>query len=98
MEGGEVGVFDTRIVEVGVRECVCMQSHAVRSVTFLVAALNCHTIANRDILNIMSNFCLSLLVNKDELIVPRVSIIILHPAVTRVIRIFISLYASVSDT
>jgi hypothetical protein len=98
MEGGEVGVFDTRVVEVGVRECAGMQSHAMRSITFLATALNCHASTNRDILNIAGNLRSSLLIDKDELVVSRVSIVILHPAVARMIRIFISLYASVSDT
>jgi hypothetical protein len=98
MEGGEVSVFDTRIVKVGVRECACMQSYAMRSITFLATALNCHAIANRNILNVASNLCSSLLIDEDELIVPWVSVIILHPAVPRVVRVFVSLHTSISDT
>src|SRR5947208_2897581 len=98
MKGREVGVFDTRIVEVRVRECACMQSHAVRSVTFLATALNCHAIANRDILNITSDFRSSLLIDEDELVVPRVSVVILHPAISRVIGVLVSLHTSISDT
>jgi hypothetical protein len=98
VECREVGVFDPRVVEVGIREYACMKSHAMRSVTFLATALNCHAITNGDILNVTSDFCLSLLIDEDELVVPRVSVIILHPAVTRVIRVFVSLYTSISDT
>jgi hypothetical protein len=98
MEGGKVGVFDTGVVEVGVRECASMQSHAMRSITFLATALNCHPVANRDILNITSDLCSSLLIDEDKLVVPRVSVVILHPAVSRVIGVFISLHTSISDT
>jgi hypothetical protein len=98
MEGREVSVFDTRVMEVGVRECACMQSHAVRSVTFLATTLNCHAVANRNILNVASDLRLSLLIDEDELVVPRVSVVILHPAITRVIGVFVSLHTSISDT
>jgi hypothetical protein len=70
----------------------------MRSVSLLATALNCHIIADRDILNILSNFCLFLFIDKDELVVSRVSIIIFYSAVPRVIRVFISLYTSISDT
>jgi hypothetical protein len=98
MEGGEVGILDTRVVKVGVRECACMQSHAMRSVTFLATALNCHTITDRDILNVTSDFCSSLLIDKDELVVSGVGVVILHPTISRVIGVLFSLYASISDT
>jgi hypothetical protein len=97
MEGREVGILDTRVVEVGVRECACVESHAVRSVTFLAATLNRHAVANRSILNITSDFCSSLLVDEDELVVPRVSVVILHPAISRVIGVLVSLYTSISN-
>jgi hypothetical protein len=98
MECGEVGIFDTRVMEVGVRECAGMQSHAMGSITFLATALNCHAVTNRDILNVTSDFCLSLLIDEDELVMSRVSVIVLHPAVPRVIGVLISLHASISDT
>ena len=63
-----------------------------------MAALNCHTISKRDILYVTSNFCSSLLIDKDELVMPRVSMVIEHPAISRVIRVFIDLYTSISDT
>jgi hypothetical protein len=98
MEGGEVGVFDAGVVEVGVRECTGMQSHAMRSVTFLATALNCHAVTDRDILNITSNLRSSLLIDEDELIVSRVSVVILHPAFSRMIGVLVSLHTSISDT
>jgi hypothetical protein len=98
MEGGKVSVFDAGVMEVGVRECAGMQSHAMRPITFLATALNCHAVADRDILDITSDFRSSLLVDEDELIMPRVSVIILHPAVPRVIGVLVSLHASISDT
>jgi hypothetical protein len=70
----------------------------MRSITFLSTALNCHTFTDRDILYVASNFCSSLLIDEDELVVPRVSIVIFHPAVTRVVRVFVSLHTSISDT
>jgi hypothetical protein len=98
MEGGKVSVFDTGVVEVGVRECAGMQSHAMRPITFLATALNCHAVTNRDILNVTSDFCSSLLIDEDELVMSRVSVIVLHPTVARVIGVLISLHASISDT
>src|SRR5947208_8889440 len=98
MKGGEVCVFNTRVVEVGVRECAGMQSHAMSPITFLATALNCHAVTNGDILNVTSDFCSSLLIDEDELVMSRVSVVILHPTVPRVIGVLISLYASISDT
>jgi hypothetical protein len=70
----------------------------MRSVTFLATALNCHAVTDRDILNIAGNLRSSLLIDEDELVVPRVSVIVLHPAISRVIGVFVSLYTSISDT
>jgi hypothetical protein len=98
MEGREVGVFDTGVVEVGVGECAGVQGHTMGSITFLATALNCHAVANRGILNVTSDFCSSLLIDEDELVMPRVSIIILHPTITRVIGVLVSLHTSISDT
>jgi hypothetical protein len=63
-----------------------------------MTALNCHTISNRDILYVTSNFCSSLLIDEDELVMPRVSMVIEHPAISRVVSILIDLDTSISDT
>ena len=52
---------------------------------------------DRDVLDILSNFWLSLLIIEDDLVVSRVAAIKEHPAVARVIRVFICLYSSIGN-
>ena len=44
MKDGEVGVFDTQGVEIGVRVSASVQSHAIDWVTLLTTSLDSHTI------------------------------------------------------
>jgi hypothetical protein len=46
VEDGEVGVLNTRAMEVGVEISVSMKSHAIDRVAFLVTSLFSHTIPN----------------------------------------------------
>ena len=46
----------------------------------------------------LSNFWLSLLIVKDDLVVTRVVGVEEHPAVARVVRVFVRLYSSIGDT
>jgi hypothetical protein len=44
VEDGEVGVFDTRRVEVRMRESARMQSHSIDRISFLATSLDSHAI------------------------------------------------------
>ena len=46
----------------------------------------------------LSNFWLSLLIVKDDLVVTRVVAIEEHPAIARVVRVFVCLYSSIGNT
>jgi hypothetical protein len=77
--------------------CIGVESYAIRTFALLATALNSHAIAYRDILDIFCNFCLSLFIAEDKSVVPRILSIKEHPAVPRVIGVFISLYPSLSN-
>ena len=98
VEDGEVSVFDARPSEVGVRVSTSMQSHPIDRVALLSAPLYCHSVSHRGVLYISGHLGLPLLINKDELIMVGVCILIDHPSIPRMINIFVSLDAHVSDT
>ena len=94
----EVVVFDTRPSKVGVRVCASMQSHTIDWVAFLATPLYCHPISDRCILYISGHLGLPLLIDKNELIMIGVRIVIDHPSIPGMISVLISLDAHVSDT
>ena len=98
MEDRKVGVFDAGPSEVWVRISPSMQRHAINRVVFLATPLYCHSVSHRSILDISGHLGLPLLINKDELIVVGVCIVICHPPISRMICILISLDTHVSDT
>ena len=98
MENGEIGVFDARPSEVRLRICASVQSHAIDRVALLATPLYCHSVSHRSILNICGHLSLPLLIDKDELVMVGVCIVIDHPSVPRMISILISLDAHIGDT
>ena len=98
MEDLKVTFLDARPSEVGVRVSTSVESHAIDWVTLLATPLYCHSVSNGCILYISGHFGLPLLINKDELIMIGVRIVVNHPSIPRMICVLISLDAYVSDT
>ena len=98
MEDLEVVVFDARPSEVGVRVSPSVQRHAIDRVAFLATPLYCHSVSHGSVLDISGHFGLPLLINKYELIVIGVSIIICYPSISRMVCVLIDLDAYISDT
>ena len=98
VEDGEISVLDTRPSEIRVRISTSMESHAINRVALLATPLYCHSISYRSILDISGHLSLPLLIDKDELIMIGVCIIIDHPSIPGMISILINLDAYVSDT
>ena len=94
----KVAVFDARPSKIGVGVSASVQSHPIDWVAFLATPLHCHSVSNGCILDISGHFGLPLLIDKDELIVVGVRIIIDHPSIPRMIYVLISLDAHVSNT
>ena len=94
----EVAVFDARPSEIGMRVSASMQRHAIDWVAFLAAPLYCHSVSNGCILYVSGHFGLPLLIDKDELIMIGVCIVINHPSIPRMISVLVNLDAYVSDT
>ena len=78
MEDLEVAIFDARPSEIGVRISSSVQGHAIDGVAFLATPLYCHSVSHGSVLNVSGHFGLPLLVNKNELIVIGVRIVIRH--------------------
>jgi hypothetical protein len=97
VKDGEVGVFNARGVEVRMRKGASMQSHAVNRVSLLATSLDRHSISNRDVSDILSYLGLPLLVAEEQLVVRRVSAIVEHPVVARMISIFLCLRTGIHD-
>ena len=98
MEDLKIAVFDARPSEVGVRVSASIQRHAIDRVAFLATPLYCHSVSHGSVLDISGHFGLPLLIDKYELIMIGVCIIIDHPPVPGMICVLISLDAYVSDT
>jgi hypothetical protein len=98
VENGKVSVFDAGGVEVRMRKGASMQSHAVDQISLLATSLNCHSISNRDVSDILSHLCLPLLVAEEQLVVHRVSVVVEHPVVTRMVSILFCLCTCINDT
>ena len=94
----EVAIFDARPSEIGMRVSASVQRHAIDWVAFLATPLYCHPISNGCVLYISGHFGLPLLIDKDELIMVGVCIVISHPSIPRMVCVFVSLDAYVSDT
>ena len=74
----EVAIFDARPSEIGVRVSASVQRHAIDWVAFLAAPLYRHSVSHGSVLYISGHFGLPLLIDKDELIVIGVRIVIRH--------------------
>ena len=98
MKNLKVTVFDAGPSEIGVRISPSVQRHAIDWVALLTAPLYCHSVSNGCILYVSGHFGLPLLIDKDELIMIGVRIVISHPSIPRMICVLISLDAHVSDT
>ena len=94
----EVAILDAGPSEIGVGVSASMQRHAIDWVAFLATSLYCHSVSNGCILYISGHFGLPLLIDKDELIVIGVCVVISHPSIPRMICVLVSLDAYVSDT
>ena len=98
VEDLKVVVLDAGPSEIGVRISPSVQRHAIDRVALLATPLYCHSVSHGSVLDISGHFGLPLLINKDELIVIGVRIVIRHPSVPRMISVLISLDAHVSNT
>ena len=97
MKDLEVAVFDAGPREVGMRVSASVQRHAIDWVAFLATSLYRHPVPDGCVLYISGHFGLPLLINKDELIVIGVRIIVSHPSITRMVCVLISLDAHISN-
>ena len=60
--------------------------------------MNSHAVAYRDVFDVFGDFWLPSFIIKDDLVVPRVVAIKEHPAIARVVRVFVCLYSSIGNT
>ena len=98
MEDLKVAVLDAGPSEIGMRISPSVQRHAIDGVAFLVTPLYCHSVSHGSVLNISGHFGLPLLIDKYELIMIGVCIVVGHPSISRIICVLISLDAYISDT
>ena len=98
MKDLEVVIFYAGPSEIGVRISASVQRHAIDGVALFATPLYCHSVSHRSVLDISGHFGLPLLINKDELIMVGVRIIVDHPSIPRMICILISLDAYINNT
>ena len=93
----EVAVFDARPSDIGMRISASVQRHAIDWVAFLATPLYCHSVSNGCILYVSGHFGLPLLIDKDELIMIGVRIIVNHPSIPRMVCVLVNLDALISN-
>ena len=87
MEDVKVSVLNPSMVEVGRRESPSMEGGGILTFSFVMYSYKVGVFPNAPIGNVLSCFCLSLFIEKDNGIKVGLSTIIPYPPFTRVVRV-----------
>ena len=94
VEGGEISVPWHVTIEIGMREGSGMKGGSVDRSVLCPLSLQCHTISQVQIANILGQFLSSILINEDKWVVLCVVNVELDPVFPRVIWVF---FVAVTD-